>query len=75
MFIISKYGNCVTEVHKADYKEFWNGKSSVHMICVNDMNFGDYEEMQGRIVFKKILAALKSGERFFDMREVEFGDV
>lgn len=40
------------------------------IILDREINFGTYDEVQGKIVFEKILAALKNGERFFDMREV-----
>lgn len=49
-------------------------KSVYNIILDGEFRFGDYNEVQAKIVFEKILAALKNGERFFDMREVESGE-
>lgn len=57
---------------KAD--EYTKGKNVCSIILDREIDFGTYDEVQGRTVFEKILAALKNGERFFDMREVEFGE-
>lgn len=55
-------------------KEFAQGKETCSIILDREINFGTYDEVQGKIVFEEILAALKNGERFFDMREVAFND-
>lgn len=54
--------------------EYAKGKGVCGIILDGEFNYGDYDEVQGKIVFEKILEALKNGERFFDMREIEFGE-
>lgn len=56
-------------------KEFVSNKKPICRILVNDkVYFGDYEEVQGKIVFEEIISALRNGESFFDMREIEFAE-
>lgn len=52
-------------------RDFLYDKKPICRILVNNtVYYGNYDETQGKIVFEKILNSLKSGERFFDMREV-----
>lgn len=54
--------------------EYVRGRGVCSIILDGEFDYGDYDEVRGKIAFEKILTALKNGERFFDMREVEFGE-
>lgn len=54
--------------------EYAKGKGVCSIILDREINFGDYDEVQGKAVFEEILRALRDGERFFDMREMVFDD-
>ncbi len=51
--------------------DYLGGKKPICKILVNDkVYFGDYDEIQGKIIFEKILGALKNGCSFLDIREI-----
>lgn len=54
-------------------RSFLYDKKPICRILVNDKwYYGDYDEEQGKIVFEKILNALKNESSYFDMRDIEF---
>ncbi len=72
------YGSTENAKREADrrVKEFVSDKKPICRILVNDKTyFGDYDEVQGKIVFEEIISALRNGESFLDMREFEFAEV
>lgn len=72
------YGSTENARNMADrmVKDFLYDKKPLCRIFVNDkFYFGDYEEVKGKIVFERIVSALKNEESFLDMRDVESGDV
>lgn len=66
--------NTTDDLAKRRVDEYLKGKAICSIALDREFVFGTYDEAQGKIVFEKILAALKNGERFFDMREVESGE-
>lgn len=83
MFLISKDGYSAIEVKQVDmnfeYKEQTIAKRSplrekpICIITINDkFNYGEYGEVQGKIVFEEIINALKNESAYFDMRDIEF---
>ncbi len=57
---------------RSQANDYVRGKKPICRILVNDkIYFGDYDEVQGKIIFEKILDALKNGCSFLDIREVE----
>lgn len=67
--------NTTDDLAKNKVSEYLKGKAVCSIALDREFVFGTYDEAQGRIAFEEIIKALKSGERIFDMREVEFGDV
>ena len=54
-------------------KAYLSDKPNVGRIFVNGKYYyGDYDEVQGKIVFEEIVNALKNESAYFDMREVDF---
>lgn len=53
--------------------EYFRGEKQICRILVNNKwYFGDYDEVQGKIVFEGIVNALKNENIYFDMRDVVF---
>lgn len=72
-----KYGSTKNARIEADIRvrQYLQNKEKIARIIVNgDMNFGDYEEPQGYIVFEKIIDAIKSNENFLDMRGIKVSE-
>ena len=72
------YGSTENARNMADrmVKDFLHDKKPLCRIFVNDkFYFGDYEEAKGKIVFERIISALKNEESFLDMRDIESGDM
>lgn len=59
---------------QSQVNDYVRTKEPICRILVNDkIYFGDYDEVQGKIIFEKILDALKNEYRFLDIREIEKG--
>ena len=69
------YGSTENARKTADMyvREYLSDKKPICRILVNGKRYyGDYDEVQGKIVFEEILNALKNESAYFDMREIEF---